>query len=354
MLWKRSSLRLSQCLAFAVLCVVLFFFSWKRQPTPWLQDSELLSASAGENIFFVKFGVDKPVLRGDELCGMESAARAHPDATLVILTTASFNSTQLDHLQWHYGHRIRLLSITNFVHALEERDELPGLLAWYRDGTWRQGFPLNNLSNGFRIALVYHYGGRYFDLDILHVRSSLKLYNTMVWEETQKRLNNAVFIFDHKHPFLRDLSGDFVRHFNGSAWGNNGPLRVTLAYARVCPNSFNKTAQLTRPGVDAAYCGSIRTLDSESYYPLHYTGLTSFLTTSRTSYLDSDAIYGVHVWSSFPKRGVMPQLGSSLHALAQHVCPRTLELHGLDAFAEHADQSAAHLQQSPMDLPPGL
>ena len=46
----------------------------------------------------------------------------------------------------------------------------PALAAWYRSGTWKGAFDRNNLGNALRLALLYRYGGAYFDTDVLMLR----------------------------------------------------------------------------------------------------------------------------------------------------------------------------------------
>jgi len=306
---------------------------------------------AASPVLFAKFGEAAATARGEEVCGVESAARLHPESPVVILTTASFNATPFEPLRRAYGDRIRLLNVPDLVARLKADGGLPELVAWYRRGKWRDGYPLNNLSNGLRIALVYLFGGRYFDMDILHVRSSAPLRNAVVWENDGTRVNNAVLVFDRRHDFVRALGQQFAQHFNGMWWGANGPHRVTEALQALC-GAFNATR---RPPERPAFCDDVQVLPSRTYYPMHFTQAAEFFTAvdgaAAVDYAAQPDVYGVHVWSSIPKAaGTTARPGSALHRLAEQACPLTLAAFGLDAFAPLPGRTSADYQEPPRDL----
>ncbi|KAK6930311.1 Alpha 1,4-glycosyltransferase domain [Dillenia turbinata] len=47
------------------------------------------------------------------------------------------------------------------------------------------------------------------------------------------RLNNAVMVFDEKHPLLYKFIEEFALTFDGNKWGHNGPYLVSRVVARV-------------------------------------------------------------------------------------------------------------------------
>ncbi|WCJ26994.1 alpha 1 4-glycosyltransferase family protein [Euphorbia peplus] len=105
-----------------------------------------------------------------------------------------------------------------------------------------------NLSNLARLALLYKYGGIYIDTDVIILKSFGNLSNVIgaqtVDMETGNwsRLNNAVLIFEKKHPLIFKFIQEFSLTFNGNKWGHNGPYLVSRVVSRVNGrNGFNFT-----------------------------------------------------------------------------------------------------------------
>ncbi|KAK6934706.1 Alpha 1,4-glycosyltransferase domain [Dillenia turbinata] len=73
------------------------------------------------------------------------------------------------------------------------------------------------------------------------------------------KLNNAVMVFDKKHPLLYKFIEDFALTFDGNKWGHNGPYLVSRVVARVsgrpgfnftvlAPSAFNLVDWRRVPG----------------------------------------------------------------------------------------------------------
>ena len=303
-------------------------------------------------VLAIKFGYNVTALRAEEVCGLESALRAYPAAEVVLLTTHSFNASSLAGLVPAYGRRIRLLDVTVLVAMLERAGELPELVAWFASGAWRPGFALNNLSNGFRLALVYLFGGAYFDLDILHLRAMPAPYTDVLVYQDQFRnpsLNNAVIRFTPRHPFLRAVVTAFVTHFNGTRWAFNGPLRFTQTYALACGQNANASASHPPPPTLQPYCATLTVLNRTSYYPIHYKKFQDLYQPSSEvdALLASDDVLGVHIWSAVSRINITHvDTASPLYKVARRACPATLERFGPDTFLEHN----VRMQAVPVDL----
>ncbi|KNA22744.1 hypothetical protein SOVF_031620 [Spinacia oleracea] len=100
-----------------------------------------------------------------------------------------------------------------------------------------------NLSNLLRLALLYKYGGVYMDTDFIVLKRLDTLRNVIgaqtVDSKTKNwsRLNNALMIFDKKHPLLIKFIVEFALTFNGNKWGHNGPYLVSRVVERVTNRS---------------------------------------------------------------------------------------------------------------------
>ncbi|KAE8697711.1 hypothetical protein F3Y22_tig00110610pilonHSYRG00138 [Hibiscus syriacus] len=176
-----------------------------------------------------------------EILAVESVFKAHPNGCLMIL------SRTMDSPQGYavlkplidLGFNVRAVT-PDFRFLL---DNTPAE-AWFdniRSGKKDPGvIPLaQNLSNLMRLAVLYKYGGIYLDTDFIVVNSFKGLKNTIgaqSIDSTTKnwtRLNNAVLVFDKKHPLLFEFIEEFALTFDGNKWGHNGPYMVSRVVHRV-------------------------------------------------------------------------------------------------------------------------
>ena len=107
----------------------------------------------------------------------------------------------------------------------------------------RQEFWYSNESNLLRLALLYVQGGTYMDTDVIILRSHDEAFagggggSGAVKEERNASAieplprdgaiaapeNNVIPFPKPHHPFVAAALNNFMRHFNGTVWGNNGP-----------------------------------------------------------------------------------------------------------------------------------
>ena len=140
---------------------------------------------------------------------------------------------------------------------------LPTMKQWYRKSrTWKKGFPLNNLSNALRLAIILKQGGTYLDTDMVVVKPLSEAPSNAVGIEVEVEvevenneennetpspkihiskqingvtntttINTAAFInFEKNNPFVQKLVDRFVQEYNGELWGHNGPGLLTRTW----------------------------------------------------------------------------------------------------------------------------
>ncbi|XP_071714459.1 uncharacterized protein [Rutidosis leptorrhynchoides] len=96
-----------------------------------------------------------------------------------------------------------------------------------------------NLSNLLRYCLLYKYGGVYIDTDVIVLKSFTKLKNSIgaqtldLNSKKWSRLNNAVMVFDKRHPLVYKFIKEFALTFDGNKWGHNGPYLVSRVVSRL-------------------------------------------------------------------------------------------------------------------------
>ncbi|KAL8152770.1 hypothetical protein V2J09_010530 [Rumex salicifolius] len=244
-----------------------------------------------------------PLFGNRETLAIETLFKSHPKACLVILS---------DTLDSPAGNRIfdpvmglgfRIILISPDIPLLLRHTPA---LKWYRKvetGEIDVGeIPFSqNLSNLMRLAVLYKYGGIYLDTDFIVLRKFSGLRNSICAQsmnaETGEwwRLNNAVLIFDKEHPLVLRFIEEFVRSFNGSKWGHNGPYLVSRVIQSVSNggsrNGYNFTV-----------------LPPVAFYPVDWTRISGLFVRPNTTahriwarsklvQLKSERTYGVHLWN---------------------------------------------------------
>eukprot|EP00946_MAST-07B_sp_MAST-7B-sp1_P002521 g2521.t1 len=189
-----------------------------------------LPFTAREDIFFVHTSSETELSMVSS-CAVESAARFNPD-TRVVLHSNTWTDQAIRHLPPNV--QIRRFDLPRLFHGTP-------LMGWFRDAArWKRGFPLNNLSNGIRLALLLKYGGTYLDTDMIVVKNlAQSVFRNAVGVEADEgelekilhmegnyglNINTAAFInFNKENAFVDLLVDRFVKEFAGDVWGWNGP-----------------------------------------------------------------------------------------------------------------------------------
>ncbi|KAK1266538.1 hypothetical protein QJS04_geneDACA000516 [Acorus gramineus] len=176
-----------------------------------------------------------------------------------------------------------------------------------------------NLSNLLRLAILYKFGGVYIDSDVIVTKSFSKLRNTIGAQTIDaqtgnwSRLNNAVMIFDKKHPLLYKFIEEFALTFDGNKWGHNGPYLVSRVVERVSG----------RPGFD------FTVLPPPAFYPVDWTRISGFFegpgegSHSRWVEAKLEKIrkesFAVHLWNR-QSRNIVVEDGSVIARMMSECC----------------------------------
>jgi hypothetical protein len=225
------------------------------------KEYELLNTKL--KIFFVQTSENEDILSRHG-CSIESAARLHPTGLVFVLMRSKY-------IHLTKGSYIHLNSYKNinFVH-FNERDIYFGTSLIQLNKTKRKQyihyFSISHMSDFVRTALLYKYGGIYFDLDVIPLRSFNSYANTVALE-TNDGVNVAVLVFEKQHLVL-DLQMDIQlksieNKFNALCWNCLGPLALTDALKNVCDQQ-----QLYVHDKDK--CQQIDIQPSFVFYPIPY------------------------------------------------------------------------------------
>ncbi|KAK7246537.1 hypothetical protein RIF29_41406 [Crotalaria pallida] len=202
-----------------------------------------------------------------EFFSMESLFKSHPKACLVIVSKSLDSEEGMKILTPFVKNGFRVIAIAPDFNFLFKDTHAETWFNKLKHGNVNPGEVSlgQNLSNLLRLVLLYKFGGTYIDADVVVLKSFSKLRNTIGAQnfdaKTGKwsRLNNAVLIFDKKHPLLFKFIEEFALTFDGNKWGHNGPYLISRVVSRVSGREgFNFTV-----------------LPPSAFYPVDWRGIRS-------------------------------------------------------------------------------
>ncbi|XP_021740541.1 lactosylceramide 4-alpha-galactosyltransferase-like [Chenopodium quinoa] len=180
-----------------------------------------------------------------------------------------------------------------------------------------------NLSNLLRLSLLYKYGGVYMDTDFIVIKRLDTLRNVIgaqtVDPKTKNwsRLNNALMIFDKKHPLLIKFIVEFALTFDGNKWGHNGPYLVSRVVERVTNSSTkggaSKFTVLPPSAFYVVEWGKVGDLFRKPMDELHQKWLDD-----KIDQIERDS-YAIHLWNR-QSREIKVEDGSIIRHLMKKAC----------------------------------
>jgi len=256
-----------------------------------------------------------------EFFSVESLFRSHPDACLVIVSNSMDSESGSLVLKPFLDKRFKLIAIKPDFDYLFKDTHAEKWFKGLKKGNVSPGEVSlgQNMSNLLRLALLYKFGGIYMDTDVIVLKRFTKLRNVIGAQtidlETRNwsRLNNAVLIFDKKHPLLFKFIEEFALTFDGNKWGHNGPYLVSRVVSRV--NG--------RPGFN------FTVLPPPAFYPVDWSRIRSFFRGPRDKVhstwlhekleqIKSES-FAVHLWNK-QSREIKVESGSIINYIMLDCC----------------------------------
>lgn len=224
-------------------------------------ESELISTRL--KIYFIQTSKNDDIL-GRHGCSIESASRLHPHGLIFVLMKS--RTVNLDRGIYQ---RLKIFSNLHFVHFEEENlyrgTNLENLKRNERR-QWIRYFDVSHKSDFVRTALLYKYGGIYFDLDVIPLKDFSPFINA-VGLESSETVNVAVLVFQRQHLALdiqMDLQIESVKNkFHTFCWNCVGPLALTKSLKNICDEKQFLIHQKEK-------CHQIDIQPSFVFYPINY------------------------------------------------------------------------------------
>ncbi|XP_044496055.1 uncharacterized protein At4g19900 [Mangifera indica] len=238
-----------------------------------------------------------------EFLAVESLFKSHPNACLVMVSNSLDSSKGKLLLQPFLDKGFKLIAVKPDFDYLFKNTFAEGWFNKLKEGNVDPGIISlgQNMSNLLRLALLHKFGGIYLDTDVIVLKSFSKLRNSIGAQTVDPgtknwtRLNNAVLIFDKKHPLLYKFIQEFALTFDGSKWGHNGPYLVSRVVSRV--NG--------RPGFN------FTVMPPSAFYPVDWSRIHSFFGGPQNEFhskclqkkleLIRHQSFAVHLWNTQSK-----------------------------------------------------
>ncbi|CAF0722385.1 unnamed protein product [Rotaria sp. Silwood1] len=273
-------------------------------------------------IFFVQTSENEDIL-SRHACSIESAARLHTTGLIFV-----FMRSQYIHLRKGSFNRLRTYTNIRFVH-FNEYDIYSGTTLSRLNETKRtqviRYFAISHMSDFIRTALLYKYGGIYFDLDVIPLKTFSLFSNTVALESVDS-VNVAVLVFEKQHIAL-DIQMDIQltsvnTQFNAFCWNCVGPSALSDALKRVCDDKKLHIHSRDK-------CQKIDIQPSFVFYPIAYQKIPQFFRHSKSfddiDYLiKNSSIYSIHYFHHMTMNLPVENL-SPFARIAQIYCPKVYE-----------------------------
>jgi lactosylceramide 4-alpha-galactosyltransferase len=279
-----------------------------------------------EAIFFTETTANGKV-KARFVCALESAARVNPnsDIYLLVLTTAPYqlNLTEnvgLDFVRKYHPNIQILACDLNILFKGTIIEE------FYRSGKLENStFKAAHTSDIIRVYVLWKYGGKYFDLDIIFLKPMSHIINFAVEQDfTRRSLNNGMLGFTKNSSVALDILTRSIKNFNGKDWAANGPSVVSTVIWEIC--GFIPVVNYTE-----AKCKGFTVIKNWEFFPINYDKLYMYFdkdfnrSETTMSMIDSKmpVMYAIHVGNNIVKEETIHINSKQPYGLlAQRYCPR--------------------------------
>ncbi|XP_030050268.1 alpha-1,4-N-acetylglucosaminyltransferase-like [Microcaecilia unicolor] len=316
-----------------ILCLSLFFLIFICSAVYWMKTESLRTLhrflnrqftaediiKSNTGIFFAET-TEKLEPSPLAVCAIESAARTYPNRSVYFYMKGLTKDMTVNKSSFYKA--IPLLSSIANVHILpldfEDVFKDTPLYPWYQKvNPAQEQFWTHVSSDGFRLAVVWKYGGIYMDTDIISMRPIPE--DDFLALAPTKSCSSAVFGFQRHYQFLWDCMEDFVKNYRGEIWGQQGPRLLTRMIVRQYGMPVVK-------GTEDATCGDFSILNPQRFFPIPYPAWERYFQVWNPNDTFKSS-YALHLWN-FMNKGRKKVIAGS-NSLAENLfikyCPHTYQ-----------------------------
>lgn len=197
-------------------------------PTP---NSDLGVESLGNEVFFHETS-GSSTLNFRQACSVESLARSNPNLkvnVLMISKEVNTSSKTIGTLLHSYPNmRFRAIDLAGYFLNSPLKD-------WYFCTDWSYGkHAVSHLSDALRFLTLFKFGGYYFDLDFIVMRS-LEKFRNFTAAQSDEAVAAGVIHFDYSHPLRTGALDEFRNSYRY--------LSAKLLFSYQIPTHINRNIE---------------------------------------------------------------------------------------------------------------
>ncbi|XP_073530395.1 alpha-1,4-N-acetylglucosaminyltransferase-like [Phyllobates terribilis] len=249
------------------------------------------------------------------LCAIESAARVYKNRPVAFFMKGLSNTSIEETVKRNFPALSSLSNVYFFPLRMEELFTDTPLHSWYQKiDPQKQSYWTHVSSDACRLALIWKHGGIYLDTDIISIRT-IPIKNFLA--QSSHLCTNGIFGFSSHHAFTQTCMVDFVRKYDSTKWGNQGPHLFTRVLKKFCekPNFIN---------TEDVMCGNITFFNPKRFNPIPYPAWRKYYETWDRLSTFNDS-FAFHLWNFMNKEKLSMVPGSNTLAeyLYKEYCPST-------------------------------
>ncbi|ROT65589.1 putative lactosylceramide 4-alpha-galactosyltransferase isoform X3 [Penaeus vannamei] len=284
-----------------------------------------VTPALNKNVFLIESACkSKPTYRA--WCAVESFSRENPEADVwFVMTSPTVNDDEglPSRLLQNYTnlHVVTTDLGTVFKDTLLEEFFMSG--RWHRDTPW----PMIQLSDILRVALLWRFGGFYTDIDTVCLKNISPLRNfVLAGRSARNQIANGAFHFEHHHEFLAFLMPQMIAEYKPKLWGSMGPITMTKCIKNLCKIPDMRQIFPSNSS-EPVKCGNITIIPNEYLLPYPWWEYKKVYEPGKWQEFMAqfkNKSYSIHAYENKSKRLKIVQGSDSVYeGAARNFCPFT-------------------------------
>ncbi|KAM8720537.1 hypothetical protein ACLKA7_006562 [Drosophila subpalustris] len=199
-------------------------------------------------------------------CSIESAALHHSSFEVFVLfacpTIRKVSDPIIEALLSYNNVKLRYVNLWRFAEGTPIEDWIK------KTDLFLSRYQMFHMSDMLRILTLYRFGGIYFDMDVVVLRSFENEPPNFMGAETSKSIGNSVIGLEPNglgHKVANEILIDFYKNYVGHKWAHNGPQSLVRTMTAVCGT---KNVNLMRK--EPNRCQGIKVFDINAFYEINW------------------------------------------------------------------------------------
>ncbi|XP_031627248.1 lactosylceramide 4-alpha-galactosyltransferase-like [Contarinia nasturtii] len=302
----------------------------------FIDDIEISPPKPDTSIFFIATSCMNDgqfTLNARETCAIESAATQNPNRDVYVLfvspvgfTPNKSNSSLIGILKSFRNVHFRNLNIYDFS------KNTPAEQWVTRDQIFLSPYFKTQMSDYIRFLTLYKFGGIYFDMDFIMIKSVDELPPNFMPLEKSDKINASVLGFASNgtgHNIMDMILRECIEKYDPNSWSHNGPGALRRVAQRICKAEYPKMIKRMLP----EFCEGLKIMPQVEFFPLnpdeHINKDPQIVKQALKKVTDQTV--AIHLWSSLTREiDILKSEPDSFYTImSKKFCPKSFGASGL-------------------------